>query len=109
MLAMTQPPTRRHARCALILGFAAVAIRAATLGAVAFAGGTDGKRAFDLGDASTLLAVANPVGSVLALAGVGYSAIAAHRREWSATLVSAWILSVAAALFIPEMFIFAAL
>ncbi len=102
---MTQPTTYHRARRALVLGIAAVATRAATLGAVAFAGKAP---TFDLNDASVFLAIANPAGTVVALAGVGYCAIAAHRREWSVTLVVAWILSVLAALFIPQMFIYTA-
>jgi len=47
------------------------------------------------------------VGTLLAIAGVGYCAIAAHRREWSTGLVAAWFLNVLAALYVPEFFLYA--
>lgn len=96
---MTQPTNRRYARRALVLGAVAAATRAATLVAATCA--------LDLSDATLLLAIANPAGTVVALAGAGYCAIASHRREWGVTLVVAWILSALAALFIPDVMFYA--
>ncbi|MCA8952323.1 MAG: hypothetical protein KDE27_22625 [Planctomycetes bacterium] len=98
--------TYRPARRGLAFGIAAVLTRASTLAAVTLASSSDDKPAFDLGDASLILSIANPLGTILALAGVAYCAIAAHRRERSAALVIAWILNVVAALYIPELFIY---
>ena len=62
--------------------------------------------ALSMGVAAPCLAVLNLVGTVLAIAGVAYCAIAAHRREWGAVLVVAWTLNVAMVLFEPEPFVY---
>lgn len=48
--------------------------------------------------ATPLLPVLNLFGTVVALVGIGYAAIAGHRREWGVVLVLAWISSVVAVL-----------
>jgi hypothetical protein len=104
---MSPPPTYRPALRALVLGAAAAVTRAITLVVVAASTSSDEARALDLDDAALVLAFANPIGTVLALAGVAYAAIAAHRREWGVTLVLAWIASVTAAFYVPELFVYA--
>lgn len=56
-----------------------------------------------------LLPIFNLVATAIALIGVGYSAIAAHRKEWGLVLVLAWLASILAVLFDVEPFYYAAL
>ena len=80
--------------------------RTGTLAAVTLATSAENALTIDSSDVSLILTIANPLGTMLALAGVAFCAIAAHRREWSATLLIAWILNVAAALYVPELFVY---
>ena len=48
----------------------------------------------------------NLVATLIALVGVGYAAIAAHRREWGVVLVLAWIASGGAVLYDVQPFVF---
>ena len=47
-----------------------------------------------------MMDVVSLVGRLLSLVGIGYSAIAAHRKEWGLVLVLAWVSSVFGALFV---------
>jgi hypothetical protein len=49
--------------------------------------------------------VCGVLGTILALVGIGYCAIASHRREWGAVLVIAWVLSVLGVFFDPFLFV----
>ena len=55
----------------------------------------------------TVLPIVNLAATCLALVGVGYSAIAAHRREWGVVLVLAWIFSVLGVLIEFQPFVYA--
>lgn len=84
----------------LVFGLVALGLRAASIGIVLLVVLVqEGRQTFDPAPAIVLLPILNLIASIVALVGVGYAAIAAHRREWGATLVLAWLFSVAAALF----------
>ncbi|HEX6812520.1 MAG TPA: hypothetical protein VF384_12920 [Planctomycetota bacterium] len=51
----------------------------------------------------------NLVATFMALAGFGYSAIAAHRKEWGVTLVLAFVFSVLAAVGDVDTFVYGAI
>tara|TARA_R110002073_G_scaffold230826_1_gene391899 strand:+ start:245 stop:460 length:216 start_codon:yes stop_codon:yes gene_type:complete len=57
-------------------------------------------------EASRTLPILNLVGTLVALVGVAYSAIAAHQKQWGVVLVLAWILSVLGVLLEIEPFVY---
>lgn len=59
--------------------------------------------------ASGAAALSNFAAMAVALAGVGYAAIAAHRRRWGGVLVMAWLFSVLAVFGEIQPFAFASL
>ena len=96
----------RPAARALKLGLVALALRAAAVGIVFLMkpeppsgvwGSDESGQSLNLalGISSSLT---DFIATCLGLIGVGYSAIASHRREWGVVLVLAWIVSVLAAL-----------
>ena len=96
----TSPTSYRPALRGLLFGLYALGLRAATMGFTCMS---------SLEVAAQVLPWMNVVASLVALVGVGYSAIAAHRREWGATLVFAFLCSVVAAVFDIEPFVYAVL
>lgn len=110
---MTSPskPYRPAVR-GLAFGLAALGLRAVTIGIVALLTSREvesgsGLTAF-LQAWAQKLPLMNLIATLVALVGVSYSAIAAHRREWGVVLVLAWISSVVAATFDLEPFMYAA-
>jgi len=104
------PSTRsyRPAVRGLLFGLAALGLRAVTIGVVLLVMmQQEGRANLDLTEVAQLLPIVNLVARLIALVGVGYAAIASHRREWGAVLVLAWLFSVAAALFDIEPFTYA--
>ena len=97
----------RPAHRGLAFGLAAIGLRAATMALVVLLVSREGPSGLDA--VMILLPVMNLVATLVALVGVGYSAIAAHRREWGVVLVFAWISSVAAALLDVVPFTYAVL
>lgn len=94
----------RPVRRALTFGLCALGIRGITIGLRhLFAPGDT----FDLDTAVRLLQALNLLGTFVALAGVGYSAIASYRGEWGVKLVAAWLFSVAAVVLTIELFVYA--
>jgi len=89
----------------LVFGLAAIGLRAATMALAVLVTSRESLRGSDA--AMVVLPVMNLAATVVALVGVGYSAIAAHRREWGVVLVFAWISSVAAALLNIDLFPYA--
>lgn len=90
-----------YARAPWALGFAVLAmvlrVVAGVLELSALGFGGHGRANSEL--AGQLIPVFEVLGTVAALAGIAYAAIASHRSERGVVLVLAWILAVAAALF----------
>lgn len=95
-----QQPDRsyRPAVRGLVFGVLAVCIRAATVGFL-FCTATGP-------EASGALPILNLLGTLVALVGVAYSAIASHQKQWGVVLVLAWILSVLGVLLEIEPFVY---
>ena len=89
----------------LACGLAAIGLRAATMALAVLLASREGPSGSDA--VRIVVPAMNLVATLVALVGVGYSAIAAHRREWGVVLVFAWISSVAAALLDVELFPYA--
>ncbi len=108
---MTAPSTTyRPALRGLVFGLAAMGLRAATVGLSVLVASREvqhGTLSSSMNTAMQLLPVMNLVATLVALMGVGYSAIAAHRREWGAVLVLAFVFSVAAAVLDIQPFVYA--
>jgi hypothetical protein len=89
----------------------AMGFRAATMGVTALMASREvtpgSSLASSLDAAFRALPAMNLVGTLVALVGVGYSAIAAHRREWGLVLVIAFAFSVGAAVFDIQPFLYA--
>lgn len=82
---------------ALVFGMTCLAMRGATLLGMQLVSSplADGSAPLAPDHAAyLLLSIANLTGTIVALVGIAYAAIAAHRREWSVMLVLAWIASV---------------
>ena len=91
-----------------MFGLVALALRglAVVLLAQALEGVSEEELDVPLGTAIALWVV-YLAGTCAALIGVGYSAIAAHRREWGIVLVLGWVFSVLAVLLLVEPFVYA--
>ena|SRR5688572_27602784 len=94
----------------LVFGLVALGLRAATMGlfvVIALREARSGSRLSSSVDFALLVVPAmNLVATLLALVGFGYSAIAAHRKEWGVTLVFAFVTSVVAAVLDIETFVY---
>lgn len=103
---MASPSNYRPARRALLFGLGALGVRVCAFVVVMFSNSSDPMFALSMGAAIPWLSALSFLGTVLAIVGVAYSAIAAHRREWSAVLVVAWTINVAMLLFEPDPFVY---
>lgn len=89
----------------LVFGLTALGLRAASIATTTLA--VADKPLLSSNAAMEALPVMNLAATILALVGVSYAAIAAHRREWSVALVIAWVSSIAAALLDVGPFVYA--
>ena len=103
MTSASQP--YRPAVRGLAFGLGAIGLRACTIGLGVLVTSRESLGGYD--KLMVVLPVMNLLATLVALVGVGYSAIAAHRREWGVVLVLAWVSSVAAAVLNVETFTYA--
>lgn len=104
-----EPSLYRPALRGLFFGLTALALRLATVGFMAWAmarSGPGSPPAPTVAMLWTALPFVSLFVTLVALVGVGYSAIAAHRREWSAALVLAFASSVGAVLLDLQLFVY---
>src|SRR5262245_15643537 len=110
---ITSPESYRPAVRGLVVGLIALGLRAATLGVGVLIASRDAPSgpslSSSLNAAWQVLPAMNVVALLVALVGVGYSAIAAHRKEWSLILVFAFIFNVSAAVLDIQPFVYAAI
>ena len=93
---MKSSPTYRPALRGLVFGLAALAVKAVALAWVYLRYPVDLERddfASTMATTMQAMEVFGLASTCVALIGVGYSAIAAHRGEWGVVLVLAWISS----------------
>ena len=95
----------RPALRGLAFGVGAIGLRACTIGLALLVNACESLDGYE--KLMVALPAMDLLATLVALVGVGYSAIAAHRREWSAVLVLAWICSVAAAVLNIDLFVYA--
>lgn len=98
-------PPYRPALRGLAFGVGAIGLRAGTIGLALLFSARESLDAYE--HWMVALPAMNLLATLFALVGVGYSAIAAHRREWGVVLVLAWISCVAAAVLDIDLFVYA--
>ena len=107
------PASYRPAVRGLVCGLVAIGVHAATMGLLWFLAmslGQPGAKASATWDVAWYAVPAmSGIANIIALVGVGYAAIAAHRRERGPILVFAFVASVTAALIDVRPFLFASL